>query len=214
MTFYLTPLAQPTMHIEDIFYFSAIKSVTVRSRRHGNARNVVLTREALVKLFGHSRTEAAKKLGIGLTRFKSACRELGLKEWPFQKWISVVNVDTLQRADLSTRMDCNLFPAQDNAFSVCEASEAGGLSCVDMGAGQLEKYTSSRGTHGLFPNLDYPYTDGCALFELCDGREECKQDSDCVESIDEWLASNMPGLPLDIMGTHGLPYSREYSVIE
>ena len=214
MTFYLTPLVEPTMYIEDIFYFSAIKSVTVRSRRHGNARNVVLTREALVKLFGHSRTEAAKKLGIGLTRFKSACRELGLKEWPFQKWTSVVNVDTLQRADLSTRMGSNLFQAQDDAFSVHEASEAAGLSCVDIGAEQEDEHPTSRATRGMFPNSEYPHSDGCALLEVCEDCEECKQGRDCVESIDEWLASNMPGLPSDIVGTYGLPYSREYSFIE
>jgi hypothetical protein len=47
---------------------------------------VVLSRPLLESLFHLPQTKAAKKLGLGLTTLKKACRRFRIKVWPYQQW--------------------------------------------------------------------------------------------------------------------------------
>ncbi|PSC74389.1 ethylene-responsive transcription factor RAP2-12-like isoform X2 [Micractinium conductrix] len=59
-------------------------------RRHKHRATVEITREMLEELcLQYPQHEAAKVVGCGLTRFKSACRALGLPNWPYRRRKSV-----------------------------------------------------------------------------------------------------------------------------
>ena len=51
-----------------------------------------ITRADLERVVHLCQADAARALGIGVTRFKTACRQLGFKSWPYRKVKSVLNL--------------------------------------------------------------------------------------------------------------------------
>ncbi|KAL6774075.1 hypothetical protein ACKKBG_A23670 [Auxenochlorella protothecoides x Auxenochlorella symbiontica] len=65
----------------------AVPMVSIRTHRGSGERQVTL--EDLKRVAHLSQERAAAALNVGNTRFKSACRELGMRGWPYRKIKSV-----------------------------------------------------------------------------------------------------------------------------
>lgn len=63
-----------------------------RCRTHKGTGERRVTRADLERVVHLSQQGAASALNIGVTRFKTVCRELGFKSWPYRKVKSVQNL--------------------------------------------------------------------------------------------------------------------------
>eukprot|EP00960_Hanusia_phi_P051175 760644-Hanusia_phi.AAC.2 len=156
-----------------------------RSGRPAATKRVDLTLTTLDTFFDYRQQDAARLLGISLTSLKSACRQLGLKRWPYSRFKIDETDSLLDRAKFSSPMPANQSNTTDQDYiSAVEIAEHAALTPASHQA--MHSYhtvAQSPTTDVAHPAPAQPMQDSYPTYTPVDQEQACLRHEQSAEEL-------------------------------